>query len=96
MTMDHKLEKPHTMMRKQEFKNQTNKIKRLQLLNENLRLGHIVEGSDEIRKTCEEYVDIFKLPGDSLTVTTATEHTIPTPTIRKGRITDCQKCNSRR
>jgi hypothetical protein len=28
---------------------------------------------------------MFKLPGDSLTATTATEHTIPTPTIPKGR-----------
>jgi hypothetical protein len=30
-------------------------------------------------------VDIFKLPGDSLTATTATEHSIPTPSIPKGR-----------
>jgi hypothetical protein len=27
----------------------------------------------------------FKLPGDTLTATTAAEHTIPTPTIPKGR-----------
>jgi hypothetical protein len=54
-------------------------------LNENLRLGHITEGVSEIRKICEEYVDIFKLPGDSLSATTAAEHTIPTPTIPKGR-----------
>jgi uncharacterized protein YpiB (UPF0302 family) len=56
ITTDHKLEKPPTMMHKQEFKNQTNRIKRLQLLNENLRLNHIVEGADEIRGICEEYV----------------------------------------
>lgn len=73
-------------MHKQEFKNQTNKIKRLQLLNENLRLSHIVEGASDIRKICEDYVDIFKLQGDSLTATTATEHTVPTPTISKGRL----------
>jgi hypothetical protein len=59
-------------------------MKRLQLLNENLRLDHIIEGACD-RKICEEYVDIFKLHGDSLTATTAAEHTIPTPTIPKGR-----------
>jgi hypothetical protein len=85
MTADPKLEKPPTMMCKQECKNQTNKVKRLQLLNENLRLNHIVEGADDIRRICEEYVDVFKLPGDSLTATTAAEHSIPTPTIPKGR-----------
>jgi hypothetical protein len=30
---------------------------------------------------CEEYNDIFYLPGDTLTCTTAVEHVIPTPTI---------------
>jgi hypothetical protein len=85
MTTNPKLEKPPTMMRKQEFQNKTSKTKRLQLLNKNLRLDHIVEGSDEIRKICEEYVDIFKFPGDSLTATTAAEDTIPTPTIPKDR-----------
>jgi hypothetical protein len=81
-----RLEKPPTMMyRRQEFKNNESKAKRLQLLNENLRLDHIMEGADEIKKICQEYVDIFKLPGDSLTATTAAEHTIPTPTILKGR-----------
>jgi hypothetical protein len=59
--------------------------KRLKLLNENLRLDHIKEGSNEIRKICEEYVDIFKLPGDALTATNAVQLTIPTPTITKGR-----------
>jgi hypothetical protein len=85
MTTDPKLERPPTLMHKQEFKNQNSETKRLQLLDENLRLSHIIEGTDEIRKICEEYVDIFKLPGDSLTATTAAEHTIPTPTIPKGR-----------
>jgi hypothetical protein len=47
------------------------------VLKEYLRLNHITEGAEEIKKICEEYVDIFKLPGDSLTATTATEHTIP-------------------
>ena len=86
ITTSPKLEKPPTMMhRRQEVKIQESKAKRLQLLNENLRLDHIIEGAVEIKKICEEYVDIFKLPGDSLTATTATEHTIPTPTIPKGR-----------
>jgi hypothetical protein len=60
-------------------------VKRLQLLREKLRLDHILEGASDIKRICEEYVDIFKLPGDSLTATTATEHTIPTPTIPRGR-----------
>jgi hypothetical protein len=85
MTVNPKLEKPPTMAHRQENANQTNKIKRLKLLNENLRLGHIIEGADDIRKICEEYVDVFKLPGDSLTATTAAAHTIPTPYIAKIR-----------
>jgi hypothetical protein len=85
MTVNPKLEKPPTMMHRQEFENRTTKVKRLQLLKENLRLSHITEGADEIKKICEEYIDIFKLPGDSLTATTAAEHTIPTPNIPKGR-----------
>jgi hypothetical protein len=85
MITDPKLEKPPTMMHRQVTEIQTNRVQRLQLLNENLRLSHITEGSNEIRNICEEYVDIFKLPGDALTATTATEHTIPTPTIPKGR-----------
>lgn len=60
---DPKFEKPSTVMHKQEFKNQMNEIKRLQLLNENLRLGHVVEGADNIRLICKEDVEIFKLPG---------------------------------
>jgi len=36
---------------------------------------------DSLVKICEEFNDIFHLPGDTLTFTTATEHTIPTPTI---------------
>jgi hypothetical protein len=55
------------------------------MLREKLRLSHIVEGASEIQKICEEYADIFKLPGDALTATTATEHYIPTPSIPKGR-----------
>jgi hypothetical protein len=30
-------------------------------------------------------MDIFKLPGDALTATNGVQHTIPTPTIPKGR-----------
>jgi hypothetical protein len=43
-----------------------------------------MEGAEDITKICEDYVDIFKLPGDPLTTATAAEHTIPTPTIPKG------------
>jgi hypothetical protein len=32
-------------------------------------------------KICEEYNDVFYLPGDKLTFTTAAEHDIPTPAI---------------
>jgi hypothetical protein len=32
-------------------------------------------------KICEEYNDVFYLPGDKLTSTTAEEHSIPTPTV---------------
>jgi hypothetical protein len=61
MAANRKIEKPPTMIRNQEGGNQINKIKRLQLLKENLRLDHIVEGAEEIRDICKEYVDIFKL-----------------------------------
>jgi hypothetical protein len=85
MTANPQLENPPTMKWKQECGNHVNKAKRLQLLNEKLRLGHIVDGANDIREICEEYADIFKLPGGSLTATTAAEHTIPTPNIPKGR-----------
>jgi hypothetical protein len=61
MTTDPKLEKPPTRIFKRENINQINRIKRLQLLNEKLRLNHTVDGADDIRKICEDYVDIFKL-----------------------------------
>jgi hypothetical protein len=32
-----------------------------------------------IMNICEYYNDIFKLPGDGITMTTAKEHAIPTP-----------------
>jgi hypothetical protein len=35
----------------------------------------------DIINICEYYNDIFKLPGDHLTMTTAIEHAIPTPGI---------------
>ncbi|KAJ4440581.1 hypothetical protein ANN_08726 [Periplaneta americana] len=58
---------------------------RARLLNQKLRLDYVTEGSEEIRKGCGEFVDIFKLPGDKLSSTTAAEHVIPTPEIPKGR-----------
>jgi hypothetical protein len=82
-----KLEKPPTMTRGQGNGNviKTNDVKRLRLLEEKLRLDHIKEGASEIRRICKEYVDIFKLPGDPLTATTATEHVRPTFSVPKGR-----------
>jgi hypothetical protein len=77
MTTDPKVEKPPAMVHKQELGNQASKTERLQLLKENLRRSYIIEGADDIMNICEEYIDIFKLPGDSLTATTAAEPTIP-------------------
>ena len=58
---------------------------RNQLLQEQLRLAHVKEGEQEIRQICAEYVDVFKLPGDKLTATSAVKHYIPTPTIPTNR-----------
>jgi hypothetical protein len=58
---------------------------RNQLLQSLLRLAHLKEGEQEIRQICAEYVDIFKLPGDKLTATSAIEHCIPTPIIPANR-----------
>jgi hypothetical protein len=82
-----KLEKPPTRIQEQEFKNLkgTTDMNKVQLLKDKLRLNHINEGANEIREICEEYLDIFKLPGDSLTSTTATKHYIPTPSLPMGR-----------
>lgn len=79
MTAYPKLEKPPTRLHRQENTSQINKIKKLKLLNGN------IEGANDIRTICEEYMDVFKLPGDLLTATTAEEHTIPIPSIPKRR-----------
>jgi hypothetical protein len=50
----------------------------VKLLNENLRLSHINEGAEDIRKICQEYADVFRLPGDKLTATTAAQHALHT------------------
>ncbi|KAJ4430359.1 hypothetical protein ANN_22575 [Periplaneta americana] len=52
-------------------------------LNTQLRLDHIVdiEEKESIRQICHEYVDIFHLPGDTLTATTAAKHHIPTSDV---------------
>jgi hypothetical protein len=52
MTTDPRLEKPPTMMQKQEVKIKIDRVKRLQMLKENLRLNHITEGVEEIEKNC--------------------------------------------
>lgn len=52
---------------------------RLDSLNENLRLDHLnQEEKDAINNICTEFNDIFHLPTDELTRTTATTHNIPT------------------
>jgi hypothetical protein len=52
-----------------------------QVLQEQLRLAHVKEGKQEIRQICAENMDVFKLPGDKSTATSAIKHCIPTPTI---------------
>ena len=59
--------------------------KRSQTLQTQLRLAHIKEGVEEIRQICNEYMDVFKLPGDRLTFTSAIQHYIPTPSIPNNR-----------
>ena len=55
---------------------------RLSKLRDELRTDHLSnEERNSLIKICEEFNDIFHFPGDTLTFTTATEHTIPTPTI---------------
>lgn len=52
---------------------------RLNTLNENLRLQHLnSEEKQSIKNICNEFNDIFYLPIDKLTRTTATTHNIPT------------------
>ena len=58
-------------------KGELNKLSRT--LQTQLRLAQIKEGEDEIRKICNEYMDVFKLPGDRLTTTSAFQRHIPTP-----------------
>ena len=58
---------------------------RNQLLQAQLRLEHLKEGEIEIRQICAEYMEVFKLPGDKLTATSAIEHYISTPTIPTNR-----------
>jgi hypothetical protein len=55
---------------------------RLTNLRNQLRLDHLnSEERASIVTICEEYNDVFHLPGDKLTCTSTIEHAIPTPTI---------------
>ena len=55
---------------------------RLCKLRNELRTDHLnSEEKLSLVKICEEYNDVFYLPGDKLTFTTAAEHAIPTPAI---------------
>jgi len=55
---------------------------RLSELCKELRTDHL-NGEERVSliKICEGYNDVIYLPGDKLTITTAAECTIPTPTI---------------
>jgi hypothetical protein len=50
-----------------------------------LRLAHIKEGEEDIRRIRNEYMDLFKLLGDKLTATSDIKHHIPTPSITTNR-----------
>jgi hypothetical protein len=55
---------------------------RLSKLRNELRTDHLnSEEKLSLVKICEEYNDVFYLPGDKLTFTTAAEHAIPNPAI---------------
>jgi hypothetical protein len=55
---------------------------RLSGLYHHLRLDHLDrEERASILTICEEYNDLFHLPGDKLTCTSTIEHAIPTPTV---------------
>jgi hypothetical protein len=57
---------------------------RNQLLQMQLQLAQLKEGEQE-RQICTAYIDVFKLPGDKLTATSAVKHYIPTPAIPANR-----------
>jgi hypothetical protein len=59
---------------------------RLSKLRKELRTDHLnSEERVSLVKICEEYNDVFHLPRDKLTCTTAAEHAIPTPTMNPNR-----------
>ena len=58
---------------------------RNQVLQMQLRLAHVKEGGHEIRQICANYMDVFKLPGNKLSSTSAIKHYIPTPTVPVNR-----------
>jgi hypothetical protein len=45
----------------------------------------VKEGEQEIRQICAKYVDVFRLPIDKLTATSAIKHYIPTLTVPANR-----------
>lgn len=81
-----RLEKPPTFKIEGKDSKSLDDVERIFKLNEKLRLDHITEGAEAIRAICKEYIDIFKLPGDKLTITSATTHSIPTPSVPEGRV----------
>jgi hypothetical protein len=59
---------------------------RVRELRERVRTDHMTDVERRsIMRICEDYNDIFHLPGDRLSVTTAAEHAIPTPGIDQCR-----------
>jgi len=58
---------------------------RLQELRKRIRTNHLNDQKRRAFMNICEYYNIFKLPGDNLTTTTAIEHTIPTPGVDQYR-----------
>jgi len=58
---------------------------RNQVLQTQLRLAHVKEGEHEIRQICADYMDVFKLPKDKLSSTSAFKHYIPILSISANR-----------
>ncbi|XP_063975940.1 uncharacterized protein LOC135161895 [Diachasmimorpha longicaudata] len=73
------LSPPHQMKVFHINNNSNNLKKRHELLHENLRTEHLnPEEKQSLTKLCEEFHDIFNLPDDKLSYTSATDCKIPT------------------
>jgi hypothetical protein len=80
-----RLEKPPTRKRDNRSSHLSINAERVAKVYEKLRLHHIVEERDDSQSICVDYANVFKLPGDKLTATSAATHCIPTPNVTEGR-----------